>query len=137
MEHRAIAWFESQYKYKTGQEIKLNAFQQKVVVMLDRCLGGIHNFPGNLFYQGKGDPLPWSRPEFVEVTIYKALSTYDFNELTYMVIMCHDDTIRMQITPCNMQYLTLMFHERKREGSNFERHPTIEQAILDARAVKP
>lgn len=61
-------------------------------------------------------------------------STFDFNLLTRAVIMAHDRMIRLEINPSGPGLLKLIFHKRQgREGMMHERHPTIEQAIIDCR----
>ena len=74
----------------------------------------------------------WDDPYCISVNIMQSLSTCDFNELTELVILCHDETIRLNISP-SMRYIRLLFHQRTREGSFVERHPTIEEAILKCR----
>lgn len=77
----------------------------------------------------------FSKAEIVEVNMPRSLSTFDFDELTQLVVRCHDACVRLTVAPCNMRYLKLMFHPRKgREGHLFERHPTMEQALERVRA---
>lgn len=60
--------------------------------------------------------------------------TVDYNNLTRAVIMAHDRCIRFSIEPSGPQMLKLCISKRKkREGQLHERHPTIEQAVLDIR----
>lgn len=62
------------------------------------------------------------------------LATFDFAGLTRLVVGAHDKCIRIEIEPCNMQRIAItMFPRRGREGSLFERHPTIEDAIKTIR----
>lgn len=62
-------------------------------------------------------------------------STFDADRLTRAVIMAHDRCMRVQISPCNMQYLCISVHKRKgRDGRMHERHPTIEDALGPYRA---
>ena len=58
------------------------------------------------------------------------LSTFDFDGLTRLVLMAHRDMIRVEICPSGPGMVKLAIWKRKkREGDQFERHPTIEQAI--------
>lgn len=57
------------------------------------------------------------------------LSTYDFNRLTKLVLMAHDDCIRVAIQPHAFKTVRISIWQRKREGAMSERHPTLEQAI--------
>lgn len=65
-----------------------------------------------------------------------SFSTFDFNDLTRAVIMAHDRLIRFEIMPSGPGLLKLQFHRRhQREGMMHERHPTIEEAIVDQRGT--
>lgn len=59
-----------------------------------------------------------------------SLATYDFDGLTRAVLLAHERMIRFSIVPSVPGMLGLMLHKRHaREGSMYERHPTIEEAI--------
>lgn len=81
----------------------------------------------------------WADPTYVAVVIDRPLATFDFDELTRLVVLCHDRLIRMQVRAAAPRYLKLEFSQRKeRHGDKFSRHPTIEDAIVGVRAtVKP
>lgn len=71
----------------------------------------------------------------VEVMWDRELSTFDFDALTQLVIRCHDACVRLTVLPASPKTMRLMFHPRLgREGSMYERHPTIEQAVEQVRA---
>lgn len=76
----------------------------------------------------------WNHPTWIEINIYGCLSTFDFSNLTELVVLCHDRVLRLEIRPCNMQYLKLVFHQRKnRDGSICERMPTMEDHMQSIR----
>lgn len=59
-----------------------------------------------------------------------SLATFDFNHLTRLVVMAHDRCIRVEIVPTGFGTIGINLHRRhKREGSIFEKHPTIEEHI--------
>ena len=63
-------------------------------------------------------------------------ATWDFDQLTRLVIGAHDECIRLQIAPSGPGMLSVMMWPREdREGNMSKRHPTIEQAITDYRKV--
>jgi len=66
---------------------------------------------------------------------HTTLSTFDYDELTRLVILCHERTIRCSIRAKSLNYLELMFHKRQREGSISQRHPTIDKAVEDCRSI--
>ncbi len=58
------------------------------------------------------------------------LSTWDFNYLTALVVVCHDLGLRLSVNTHGPRMLALMFHQRTaRTGSGMERMPTIEEHI--------
>lgn len=63
------------------------------------------------------------------------LATYDFDPLTRLVIGAHEHCIRVCVEPSAPQYLKIGMWPRKRDGSMFERHPSIEDAIAEWRAA--
>jgi len=70
----------------------------------------------------------WENPHWIEIVIYGGLATWDFNQLTQLVVLCHDRAIRLEINGAANGYLKLMFHPRKRKGlSIYSKHPTLEE----------
>lgn len=58
------------------------------------------------------------------------LATYDSDELTNLVLLAHRECIRISISAAAPKYLYIEMHPRtSRDGSMFQRHPTIETAI--------
>ena len=56
-------------------------------------------------------------------------STYDLDELTQLVVAAHDECVRIEIQPLNMQGLLILFHQRKRMGRICVSHPELKQAV--------
>lgn len=71
----------------------------------------------------------WTNKRWIEICLFGSISTFDFQHLTELVILCHDRCVRLEITGAAPKYLRLMFHQRKREGNMTMSHPTIDQAI--------
>ncbi len=80
---------------------------------------GEHHFPSKLTPYGLG----WSMSHF------GSLATFDGDDLTRLVLLAHARCIRVQIEQGGPNRLRIAIWKREREGSIFERHPTIEQAI--------
>jgi hypothetical protein len=80
---------------------------------------GEHHFPGKMKPFGEG----WSMSHF------GAMATFDCNELTRLVFLAHARCIRVQVGQGGPNRLHIDIWGRQREGSLFERHPTIEQAL--------
>jgi hypothetical protein len=66
------------------------------------------------------------------------LATYDYNNLTELVFAAHDACIRIEMAQGGPGRVALLLHKRhKRDGSMFERHPTLEQAVASWRERNP
>lgn len=76
----------------------------------------------------------WAEERWIEVNIYADLATWDGNLLTMLVILCHDESVRMEIGNGGPYRTKLRFHPREREDGISRRHPTIEDAISSVRA---
>jgi len=83
---------------------------------------GRHHIPGDKVHEwGYGFRVKHDRG---------GLSTFDFNELTRLVLMAHRDCIRVSVSPLSFRFLSIEIWQRQgTEGNIYERHPTIEQAI--------
>lgn len=66
------------------------------------------------------------------------LSTFDFDYLTRLVVLAHDRCVRLEVVASGPGRIGLVLHKRaSRDGSMFERHPTIEEAIQRVRPRTP
>jgi hypothetical protein len=63
----------------------------------------------------------------------RQLATFDFDELTRLVVMAHDACVRIAVSPGGRMGLALFFHRREREGEYTQRHPTLEEAMMKMR----
>lgn len=76
----------------------------------------------------------WANPDYIAVPLTHDLATFDRDELTRLVVLCHDRCLRLEIAAAGRRQLKLGFSPRQREGSTYERHPTIEAAVASIRA---
>jgi len=71
---------------------------------------------------------PWG--DGIQTSIYGGWSTYDFDQLTRLVVLAHDKIVRVEIGSSGPNMFRLILHKRHtREGRITEKHPTIEDAI--------
>jgi len=69
----------------------------------------------------------------LEVSTGHDLSTFDGDYLTRLVVAAHDECVRLTIEPSGRGMLKLVFFPRVRDGRMFERHDTMETAIVKVR----
>jgi hypothetical protein len=72
-----------------------------------------------------------NRHHIIFILSWHSLSTWDFNDLTRLVVLCHDKLLRLEIDAVAPHRMELMFHQRcVFNGENgMVGHPTIEQNI--------
>jgi hypothetical protein len=107
----------------------VSAFGERVMTLLDD-IWALYN----LRHMASLDRVDWTDHERIEILLAKSLSTWDFDELTQLVVRAHDACIRLSIEPMNFRQLRLVFHARAgRDGDRYNRHPTIENAVVRVR----
>lgn len=124
--HSGAAWL------RQCQITNISPLGERVADLLGDLLGGLHRLD-------RSSPVDWSNPHWIEVRWRSDLSTFDFNNLTRLVLLAHDRAVRVTISPRSHQYLTLLFHPRE-HGEELridQRHPTVEQALAEHRRWYP
>ena len=95
--------------------------EQQAIDFFSEFYNGEHHIPG---YKPKQEGFGWS------VKHNRGdMATYDFNQLTRLVLMAHDKCIRVGIEAIRNGIIKITIWQRVREGSMYERHPTIDDAI--------
>ena len=108
----------------------VSAFGAKVGDILGQAYCGIYHLDPHQIRAAE-----WHSKHRIEIRVGEHLATVHSNALTRMVVLCHDAKIRLEIAPCNMQLLRLIFWCREANGQHiYDRHPSMEQAIEDARS---
>lgn len=105
-----------------GEQLKMD--KQEAIDFFSEFFFGEHHFPGEIKEWGYG----WIIPA------QNNLSTYDFNHLTRLVVMAHDKCIRVELVPKGMNRICIAIHKRIREGDYYQRHPTMEDAVISIRS---
>lgn len=109
----------------------LTPLQRKVFDILGMVGGGIYNAPiawdAIVWRWGGGIAIPWRG----------SMSTFDFRELSMLVLLCHEARIRCEVRPHGFHHLLLTFFQRGHDGSMAVRHPNIEEAVVDFRQYLP
>lgn len=105
----------------------------KRVARLLEAWDGLHHFDA-----AEMKKINWADPYCIILRIRGVGATFDFSELTRLVFLAHDHCIRVEILPCNPQFVRLLFHPRRtREGFATDRHPTLERAVAAHRESFP
>ncbi len=109
---------------------EISPFAAKVADILGDVFFGIYHL--NIRSIRKVD---WNNDHDIEIVIYGGLSTFDSDQLTRLVVLCHDRMVRLEIRPANFKHLRLCFGLRtSRAGEIYTRHPTLEDAAARIRA---
>lgn len=68
-------------------------------------------------------------PTQITYTHYGDLSTYDWDQLTRLVVAAHALAVRVEISAASPRYVRLRLSERSRNGDIATRHPTLAEHI--------
>lgn len=125
----AADWVENAFK------LQLTEFQRKAVRLMCRAAGcGPYDFSTTF----KNADWQFGHGVSFVVPRHCSTATYDSAGLTRLVIGAHEESIRVEIAPCNFTRLRISMHPRLPglEGLRIsQRHPTIEQAVESYRAA--
>ena len=84
---------------------------------------GEHHIPGEVKHFGVGFYVTHDRGD---------MATFDFNQLTRLVLLAHDKCIRVSVEGMAKNKIRIAIWKRQgREGNMSLRHPTIEEAIYN------
>lgn len=97
--------------------------KQEAEDFFGKIFGGNHHIPGEVKQFGDG----WA------VNYSGDLATFDYNHLTKIVLLAHDECVRASIQPAGARNVKIAIWKRKREGSTFERHPSLDDAVTQLR----
>lgn len=101
---------------------QLNAFQRRAFDILGIVGNGIYNAPI------AWDTVYWDQ-KCITCAWFKGLGTFDFSELTRLVILCHHARIRGYVAPLAPRYLEITLHERQADGGMSRSHPNLFEAL--------
>jgi hypothetical protein len=106
---------------------KLTKFQRKVADIIGMMGGGIENVPIN-WEKASWD---WAKdPNKGFACVYQnTLATWDFNQLTLLVFLCHEARIRCEITGHAANMIKLSFLSRASRGDMKTAHPNLDEAV--------
>src|ERR1041385_3658410 len=105
------------YKRKGWEKLpeQLNEFQKKVCNIIGIVGGGIYNAPIN------PEKIEWGA-DVVSFGWQRELSSFDFNQLTLLVFLCHEARIRAEIIGVGPSRMRVTFSARTEYGDQGARH---------------
>lgn len=122
--HSGAEWIKATY----CKDVEMSPLGVQVADLLGYLYAGIYHL--NRTSLSKVD---WTNPTHIQVTVYGGLATYDGQELTRLVFLAHAMCLRVEVDAAARNYLRLIFHPRQRDGGNWQRHPTLDQALATFR----
>ncbi len=89
--------------------------------LLCEVFHGEHHTPDRIYAFGRG----------IKCNVFGSqMATFDFDYLTRLVVLAHDRCVRVEIAPSGPGRVGLaLFKRAGRDGSIYDRHPTMEQAL--------
>lgn len=96
------------------------SFRKRAENVLAATFRGLHHVP--YLHRAK-----WSE-KHVRVTLHDSLATFDYDELTRLVVAAHDQCVRAEVVPLG-RHLGLFLHDRQRSGEVWARHPGLEEHV--------
>jgi len=75
----------------------------------------------------------------IEFCMHGDLSTWDWNQLTNLVLYAHAYRVRVELSGAAPSYLQVCLHAREATGSTTERHPglvELVEAVMNRRQVR-
>lgn len=106
----------------------ISAFGAQVANILGDVYFGIYHLDYKALKK-----VDWKNTDWIEIVVFGGLSTFDYDQLTRLVVLCHDRAVRLEIKAASYRYLRLCFSPRTREGNTYERHPILEEAAANIR----
>lgn len=89
-EYQGAEWLE-RHLSSARQTCELSPFARVVADLVGQTWRGIYHLPSGMIQRWQGDR--------VELFLHGELATFDSNELTELVILCHERCIRLAIRP--------------------------------------
>ena len=122
--YAGAGWLLQNFKYSNPDKV-VSEFGCEVANLLGDLFAGIYHMDA-----GALERTDWSCTWRISVTVRDngQFGTHDFNSLTRLVFLAHEQGIKATIEAASSRYLRLTFHK---VGAKFcpPVHPTIEQAL--------
>jgi hypothetical protein len=108
---------------------KMSPLGEAVANLLGDLFFGIYHLDSKALHR-----VDWANNHHIIFSLgWRCLSTYDYDELTVLVVLSHDRAIRVQIEAATHKFLRLMFHQRECGEDPSTQAPTLEGHIARIR----
>lgn len=101
--------------------------QWECLRMLADLVNGFHHLFGKITGDGRKDQIR------CVLEAHNCLATYDYRDLTRLVVMAHDRCIRAEIQPARGNAITVILTKCNRDGDRSKWHPALEENIAKIR----
>lgn len=105
-------------------------FHARVLVILDRAFGGLYNSPLARAIYRKGQVRVGPDAMYIRWQGFTTMASNDARLMTSLVVLARHFAIRVELS-LEGRALWLRFHERRREGSFWRRHPFLEESAAE------
>lgn len=100
---------------------------------VERILAFVYDGIYHIAREARHQRVEWDNEWRIEVVVHQGtfggLSTYDMDRLTRLLLVAHEERVRVTIEAAAPRYLRLVFHPRKESGRLYERHPSMSDVI--------
>lgn len=108
-----------------NKEFSISPLGEAVADLLGELFCGIYHVDAGALRR-----VDWANNHHVSISIgWKDWATCDFDLLTRLVFLAHRMALRVSMEPTRSKYVRLLFHQRTRRGSGWQRHPTLAEAV--------
>lgn len=99
-------------------------FRDRALAVIELTWGGKHHV----------GEITWEDEAACRFTLPSDMATWDFDELTRLVVAAHDQCVRACVLP-KMRYIGILLSDRKRFGKDpfVQAHPTLEAHVAAIR----
>lgn len=120
-------WLEEVLKM-SKPTLKMSALGRVVANIIGCTFGGLHHLSYNALTHRR---VKWDATGHIVIMFDTTMATIDDSRLTKLVVLCHDQAIRLEINAAGHRYFKLLFHPRysRERIHEFYNHPTIEEQI--------
>lgn len=110
-------------------KVEMSPLGRKVADFLGQLFKGIYHLNNTSLSK-----VDWKSERHIEFTLDRPMSTFDNDLLTELVVLSHDQMLRVELSGVAPGYIKMVFHKRKaRDGRMYERMPDLDSHVEEIR----